>query len=139
MTLTYKTAISDITNNDVVLSICKGLAEALAVPYARVTDAYGGYHGSPSPSLPKATAVTKTTTAKNTTANATKKVRLLNTTNATKTSWALNLFVQPDPFAAKVDNAATVAAAAGTAALAAIDKVTKAKYGAATAKAATIT
>merc|ERR1712183_210176 len=64
---------------------------------------------------------------------------LLNTTNATKTEWTLNLFVQPDPFAEKVDNAATAASASGTAALAAIDKVTKVKYGSATAKAAAIT
>jgi len=47
--------------------------------------------------------------------------------------------VHPDPFAAKVDNAATATAASNTAAVAAIDAVTKASYGAATAKAAVIT
>jgi len=46
--------------------------------------------------------------------------------------------VHPDPFAAKVDNAAVAKDAAGTAAVAAIDAVTKATYGAATAKAAVI-
>jgi len=49
------------------------------------------------------------------------------------------LVVLPDPFAAKVDNAATSKAAGNTAALAAIDGVTKATYGAATAKAAVVT
>merc|ERR1712151_450172 len=65
-------------------------------------------------------------------------MRVLNTT-ANKTEWTLNLFVQPDPFADTVDNAATVTAATGTAAVAAIDKVTKTKYGAATAKAVAVT
>jgi len=68
---------------------------------------------------------------------------MLNTTaNATKpaqTEWVLNLFVQPDPFADKVDNAATVTAATSTSALAAVDTVTKATYGAMTAKAAAVT
>merc|ERR1712183_776177 len=53
-----------------------------------------------------------------------------------QTEWKLNLFVQPDPFAKKADNAATSSAATGTAALAAVDGVTKATYGAMTAKAA---
>jgi hypothetical protein len=136
MTLTYKKAISDITNNDVVLKVCGKLAEAMAVPYARVTDAYGGYFGAPSASLPAAPAAPAKPAA-NTTANATK--RVLNTTNATKpvvqTEWKLNLFVQPDPFAKKADNKATIAAATGTAALAAVDGVTKATYGAMTAAA----
>jgi hypothetical protein len=141
-TLTYKKAISDITDNAVVLNVCGKLAEALAVPYARVTDAYGGFFGNPSPSLPKsapkpAAAKTNTTAAKNTT-----KTRMLNTTNATKpaaqTEWTLNLFVQPDPFADKVDNAATVTAVTGTAATKAIEGVTKAKFGAATVKAAAV-
>jgi hypothetical protein len=70
LTLTYKKAISEITNNDVVLKICGKLAESMAVPYARVTDSYGGYFGSPSPSLPSKAPVAAATT--NTTANATK-------------------------------------------------------------------
>jgi len=49
------------------------------------------------------------------------------------------MVVHPDPFAAKVDNAATATAASGTAAVAAINKVTTASYGAATAKAAVVT
>jgi len=134
LTLTYKKAIDVVADNKIVLDICKGLAEAMAVPYSRVTDAYGGYFGKPSASLPASSAAAKPAT------NATKTMRVLNTTNATvKTEWTLNLFVQPDPFADTVDNAATVTAASGTAALAAIDKVTKTKYGAATAKAAAVT
>jgi hypothetical protein len=70
LSLTYKKAISDITNNDVVLKICGKLAENMAVPYNRVTDAYGGFFGSPSPSLPAA---------------APAKPAAANTTNATKT------------------------------------------------------
>merc|ERR1712164_179214 len=131
-----------ITNNDVVLKVCGKLAEALAVPYARVTDAYGGFFGSPSPSLPKsAPAAPAAKPATNTTAN---KTRLLanataNTTVKKQTEWKLNLFVQPDPFAKKADNKATSAAATGTAALAAVDGVTKATYGAMTATAAVTT
>jgi len=146
LTLTYKKAINDITNNDVVLSICGKLAETMAVPYSRITDAYGGYFNNPSPTLPTsvpkaATPAATTTTAKNTTnstATKTKTMRVLNATNAT-TSYKLNLFVQPDPFSDSVDNAATTASVTGTAALAAIDSVTKTKFGAMTATAATVT
>jgi len=42
LTLTYKKAIDDVAQNSVVLSICGKLAEHMAVPYARVTDQYGG-------------------------------------------------------------------------------------------------
>jgi len=45
LALTYAKAIDDVTNNDVVLKICGKLAENMAVPYNRVTDAYGGYFG----------------------------------------------------------------------------------------------
>lgn len=38
LALTFKKAISDITNNDVVLKMCGKLAENMAVPYDRVTD-----------------------------------------------------------------------------------------------------
>jgi hypothetical protein len=145
LSLTYKKAIDVVAQNSVVLSICGKLAESMAVPYSRVTDAYGGYFGAPSASLPAtAAAATTTTAATNTTAN--KTMRMLNTTNATnataapkKTQWVLNLFVQPDPFAKKADNDATIKAATGTAALAAIDGVTKATYGAMTAKAVAVT
>lgn len=133
LALTYKKAISDITNNAVVLNICCKLAETMAVPYARVTDAYGGYCGNPSPSLPASAPAAK---AANTTAAA-NKTRILNATaNATakvQTEWVINMFVQPDPFADKADNDATAKAASGTAAQAAIDGVTKATYGAMTA------
>lgn len=132
LALTYKKAISDITNNAIVLNICCKLAESMAVPYSRVTDAYGGYCNSPSPSLP--TAAAKPAAANTTAAN---KTRLLaNATNATakvQTEWVLNMFVQPDPFAEKADNDAVAKAASGTAAQAAIDGVTKATYGAMTA------
>jgi len=120
----------------------------MAVPYPRVTDAYGGYFGSASPTLPAsapkpATPATTTTAAKNNTTAAAKTMRMLaaNTTNATAkpAEYKLNLFIQPDPFAKSVDNAATVTLATGTAALAAVDSVTKATYGAMTAKAATVT
>lgn len=66
---------------------------------------------------------------------------MLNTTNTTakkQTAWVINLFVQPDPFAATVDNAATVTSLSSATSLAAVNKVTSVKYGAATAKAATI-
>lgn len=139
LALTFKKAISDITNNDVVLKMCGKLAENMAVPYNRVTDAYGGYFGNPSPSLPASAPVAKPAATANTT-NATK--RMLNTTNATapvQTEWVINMMVQPDPFAAKADNDATVKAATGTSAIAALDTVTKATYGAMTAKAAAVT
>jgi len=137
LALTYKKAISDITNNAVVLNICCKLAESMAVPYNRVTDAYGGYCNSPSPSLPASAPAPAA--AANATAN---KTRLLNATNATakvQTEWVLNMFVQPDPFAEKADNDAVAKAASGTAAQAAIDGVTKATYGAMTAVAKAVT
>lgn len=80
LALTYKKAISDITDNTLVLSVCGKLAESMAVPYSRVTDAYGGYFGNPSPSLPAAPA-TPAPAAKTNTTNATK-TRVLNTTAA---------------------------------------------------------
>merc|ERR1712183_537758 len=143
LTLTYSKAISDITDNAMVLKVCGKLAEHMAVPYNRVTDAYGGYFGNASPSLPKSAPVAKAANTTNTTANATK-TRMLNTTKANttakpaQTEWKLSLFVQPDPFAEKVDNAATATAASDTKAIAAVDTVTKAKYGSPTAKAAAI-
>merc|ERR1712232_1033407 len=128
LSLTYKKAISDITNNDVVLNIACKLSESMAVPYNRVTDAYGGYCGNPSPSLPasapapaaaaNATAANKTRLLANATANATAAPK--------QTEWKINMFVQPDPFAEKADNDATAKAASGTAAQASIDGVTKA-------------
>lgn len=110
----------------------------MAVPYSRVTDQYGGYFGSPSATLPAAT-TTATAAKTNTTAN--KTMRMLNTTNATvnKTEWTINMFVAPDPFAEKADNDATVKAVTGTAALAEVEKLTKATYGAATAAAVAVT
>merc|ERR1712151_432286 len=140
LSLTYKKAINDVTDNAVVLNICGKLAENMAVPYNRVTDAYGGFFGNPSPSLPAAAA--KPAAAANTT-NATK-TRMLNTTKnttntTTQTEWTLNLVVQPDPFAVKADNDATIKAATSTEALAAVDTVTKATYGAMTAKAVAVT
>jgi hypothetical protein len=142
LTLTYKKAIDVVADNAMVLNVCGKLAESMAVPYSRVTDAYGGYFGKPSPSLPAKSAVAKTaTTTANTTKATDKKMRVLNTTNTTaaKTEWTLNLFVQPDPFAETVDNAATVTLATGANALKAIDGVTSAKYGKAAAKAAAVT
>lgn len=161
LTLTYSKEIDAVKDNAVVLNICKGLAEAMAVPYSRVTDAYGGYHGKPSGNLPAAAAAAKPAAAANKTATATTKTRVLQATTATtpattstattatttaanataakQTEWKLNLFVQPDPFADTVDNAATVTLATGTAATAAINKVTSTKYGTFTAVAAAVT
>jgi len=79
LSLTYGKAIDDVTDNAVVLNICKSLAEHLAVPYDRVTDKYGGYHGSPSPTLPAVSSSAATTNATNASTT-----RMLNTTaNAT--------------------------------------------------------
>jgi len=140
MTMTFKKAIDDVTNNDVVLSVACKIAETLQVPYSRVTDAYGGYCNNPSKTLPAKAATTTTaattTAANNTTAAA--KTRVLNATaNKTattpaKTSWAVDMFVQPDPFADKVDNAATTKSLKDTAVATAISGVTSAKFGAAT-------
>jgi len=66
---------------------------------------------------------------------------MLNTTankTTTPTDYKISLFIQPDPFAKKVDNAATMSSATGTSSLAAINGVTKATYGDMTAKAATV-
>ena len=143
LAITYKKAISEITNNDIVLKICGKLAEALAVPYNRMTDSFGGYFGSPSPSLPTSAPVAPAKPATNATANATKRVLANATANATKpavqTEWVINVYAQPDPFAKKADNEALVKATTGTAALAAVDTVTKATYGAMTAKAVVTT
>merc|ERR1712151_322218 len=72
VTLTFGKAISDITNNADVLKACGALAKALAVPYSRVTDQYGGFFGQPSPylptSVPKPAAAATTNTTKNATA-----------------------------------------------------------------------
>merc|ERR1712159_375064 len=82
MTLTYGKAIDVVTDNKVVLNICGKVAEALAVPYPRVTDSYGGYYGYTSPALPGAKAATPAPPAANspnsTAANST--LRVLNAT-----------------------------------------------------------
>jgi len=80
VTLTYPKAINDVTDNAIVLKLCGELAKSMAVPYPRVTDAYGGYFGNPSASLPKSAATTTTAT---TTTDATKTAT---TTDATKTA-----------------------------------------------------
>jgi len=80
LSLTYGKAIDEVADNAVVLNICKSLAEHLAVPYERVTDKYGGYHGKPSSNLP---AVSSTAAASTNATNAST-TRMLNTTaNAT--------------------------------------------------------
>jgi hypothetical protein len=115
--------------------MCGKIAETLAVEYSRVTDAYGGYFNNPSPSLPKAKAATTTTKTTNTTAaNKTRMLNATNATNATKaapkqTEWKINMFVQPDPFAKTVDNAATVKAATGDNVLTAVNSVTGTAFG----------
>jgi len=94
VTLTFSKAISDITNNADVLKACGALAKALAVPYSRVTDQYGGFFGQPSPYLPTSVPKAATPAATNTTKAATNatKTRLLNATaNATakQTAWTV--------------------------------------------------
>jgi len=76
MTMTYKKEINDIANNDVVLNVAGKIAEILQVPYARVTDAYGGYFGKPSPTLGKPAAKANGTAAGNAT-NSSNATRML--------------------------------------------------------------
>jgi len=88
LVLTYGKAISDITNNADVLKVTCALAKAMAVPYSRVTDQYGGYCNTPSPYLPTSVpvkAATNTTAAANkTNTTAAKTTRMLNASaNAT--------------------------------------------------------
>lgn len=100
MTLTYKKAIDAKKDNAVILNVCGALAENLQVPYKRVQDEFGGYKGNPSPML-SARRLQSASPAASASANS---------TNATvKTEWTIELFVQPDPRAAAVDPAATVA------------------------------
>lgn len=91
------------------------VAKGITVANNRVTDAYGGYCGVPSKYLPavppvKAAPATNTT---NTTANTTN--TSANTTNSTKrvltanTTYAISLFVLPDPTAGTVDNSVWLA------------------------------
>jgi len=49
MTLTYSQAIDVVANNDVILNVCKALAENIQVPYKRVQDSLGGWWDNPSP------------------------------------------------------------------------------------------
>jgi hypothetical protein len=139
MALTFKKAIDVVKNNDVVLNLCGKLAEHLAVPYSRVTDAYGGYKGKKSASLPASTATKAAAPAATKNATATK-TRMLNATanKTVQTEWVVNLFVQPDPFAKTVDNAAVSAKASSTAAVTAMSTVTTANFGPMTAKATVV-
>lgn len=86
MTLTYKKPINDVTDNAIVLSITCKIAENLAVPYSRVTDAYGGYCNTPSPTLGAAPAAAGNKT------NATKRY-LANATNTTPSEYKISMFV----------------------------------------------
>jgi len=84
VTLTFGKAISDITNNADVLKACGALAKAMAVPYSRVTDAYGGFFGQPSAYLPTSVPTPAKTTTNTTNTTAAKTTRVLNATaNAT--------------------------------------------------------
>jgi len=126
MTLTYKKAIDVKKDNAVVLNVCGALAENVQVPYSRVQDEMGGYKGNPSPMLNKRR-------LQATTANTT------NSTNATvQTEWKVEIFVQPDPRAEAVVPADMVAKLKDPAALAAINTITSAKYGAPTVAAAAV-
>jgi len=140
--MTFKKEINDVTNNDVVLKVCGKIAESMAVPYSRITDAYGGFFGSPSATLPAKAAAAATTTKTTTATTTANKTRVLatNTTNATAkpAEYKIDVFAQPDPFAAKVDNANTVTLLTGTAVSTAVGTVTTATYGAFTAAAAAV-
>jgi len=87
------------------------VAKGITVANNRVTDAYGGYCGVPSkylPAVPPAKATPATNTTANTTATTTNTTT--NTTNSTRrvltanTTYAVSLFVLPDPTAGTVDN-----------------------------------
>jgi hypothetical protein len=87
--LTFGKAIDDITNNADVLSILCVVGTNLGLAPAYVIDAYGGYCGKASPYLP-APAVTTNTT---------------NSSRILATSWTVNFYIKPDPFATTVSNA----------------------------------
>jgi len=82
ISLVYGVSINDITNNDVVLALACALSDNLMLPHSYITDAYGGYCGVPSTSIPAATNVTTTA---DTTTNAT-----TNTTNSSSSARALS-------------------------------------------------
>jgi len=127
MTLTYKTAIDSKKDNAVILNVCGALAENLQVPYSRVQDEFGGYKGNPSPMV-SARRLQAAGTAKNTT----------NATAPVQTEWKIELFVQPDPRADTVVPDDTVTKLKDPSALAAINTVTSAKFGAPTVAAAKV-
>lgn len=128
MTLTYKKAIDVRKDNAVILNVCGALAENVQVPYARVQDELGGYKGNPSPMLGKRRLQAAAA------ANAT------NATNATvQTEWKIELFVQPDPRAVTSVPDDMVTKLKDPSALAAINTITSAKYGAPTVTAAKVT
>jgi len=58
ISLVYGVSINDITNNDIVLALACVLSDNLMLPHSYVTDAYGGYCGVPSTSIPAATTTT---------------------------------------------------------------------------------
>lgn len=131
MTLTYKKAIDAKKDNAVVLNVCGALAENLQVPYKRVQDEFGGFKGSPSPMV---------TARRLQAAGSASASAAANSTNATvQTEWKIELFVQPDPRAATVVADDTVTKLKDPAALAAINTITSAKYGAPTVAAVKVT
>jgi len=96
------------------LKIACALAKGLTLADERVVDAYGGYCATPSKYLPSPAPVKNTTANTSTTANKTNTTTTAkaNTTTANKTTrilatanktWAINLFVNPDPTAATDD------------------------------------
>ena len=99
LTLTWAKAFDDVTNNDLLLLICCHAAQTFQIPPRRCNDAYGGWCGYPSTSLPKKV-VAEPAPAANTTTNTT--TRLLvedNATNATnvtavvQTEWIANIYI----------------------------------------------
>ena len=61
-TLTWAQAFDEVTNNDLLNLILCHVAKTFQIPPIRVVDAYGGWCGNPSDSLPASTATTTTAT-----------------------------------------------------------------------------
>lgn len=116
MTLTYGVAIDPVANNDVVLNLCKALAEHLMVPYNRVQDAWGGSFGNKSPMLPAARRMLQdgsTSEASTSVTDASTSASEASTSAsapAAQTEWPIEVFVQPDPRAETVDSSVTATA-----------------------------
>lgn len=143
MTLTYSQAIDVVANNDVVLNVCKALAENLQVPYKRVQDELGGSYGFPSPLAGGAKPAEETEGGERRLEEAATDASGDADADATpaepvQTEWKVALFVQPDPRAGTVDPQETLDALNDPSALAAVTAASTA-FGAPSATAETLT